>query len=38
MARPPGHSLEIADVFRTHGAAWRNANAGHVSPRVTARG
>jgi hypothetical protein len=23
--------LEIADLFRDHGAAWRNANAGHVS-------
>src|SRR5208283_3391843 len=31
MARPPGHSLEVADVFRAHGAAWRKANAGHVS-------
>jgi hypothetical protein len=28
MARP---SLEVADVFRAHGAAWRKANAGHVS-------
>ncbi|MBV9287511.1 MAG: IS91 family transposase [Hyphomicrobiales bacterium] len=28
MARP---SLEVADVFRAHGAAWREANAGHVS-------
>jgi hypothetical protein len=28
MARP---SLEIADIFRDHGAAWRSANAGHVS-------
>ena len=28
MARP---SLEIADIFRNHGAAWRSANAGHVS-------
>ena len=28
MARPP---LEVADVFRAHGAAWREANAGHVS-------
>ena len=28
MARPP---LEVADVFRAHGAAWRKANAGHVS-------
>jgi hypothetical protein len=23
--------LEVADVFRTHGPAWRRANAGHVS-------
>ncbi len=28
MARPP---LEVADVFRAHGAAWREANAGRVS-------
>ncbi len=28
MARPP---LEVANVFRGHGAAWRKANAGHVS-------
>ena len=28
MARP---LLEVADVFRTHGPAWRTANAGHVS-------
>jgi hypothetical protein len=28
VARPP---LEIADVFRAHGAAWRKANAGRVS-------
>jgi hypothetical protein len=28
MGRP---SLEVADVFRDHGAAWRDANAGHVS-------
>ena len=28
MARSP---LEVADVFRAHGAAWRKANAGHVS-------
>jgi Putative transposase/Transposase zinc-binding domain len=28
VARPP---LEVADVFRAHGAAWREANAGHVS-------
>ena len=28
MPRPP---LEVADVFRAHGAAWRKANAGHLS-------
>ena len=28
MPRP---SLEVADIFRDHGAAWRGANAGHVS-------
>jgi hypothetical protein len=28
MARP---RLEVADVFRAHGAAWRKTNAGHVS-------
>src|SRR6267143_2045259 len=28
MARP---ALEVADVFRDHGAAWRHANRGHVS-------
>src|SRR6202165_3917489 len=28
MARP---ALEIADIFRDHGPAWRQANAGHVS-------
>src|ERR1700692_2820769 len=28
MSRP---SLEVADIFRDHGAAWRRANAGHVS-------
>ena len=27
--RRPG--LEVADIFRRHGAAWRKANAGHVS-------
>jgi predicted Zn-ribbon and HTH transcriptional regulator len=27
----PQSRLEVADVFRTHGAAWRAANAGHVS-------
>jgi hypothetical protein len=24
-------ALEVADIFRDHGAAWRAANAGHVS-------
>ena len=28
MGRP---ALEVADIFRDHGAAWRKANAGHVS-------
>jgi hypothetical protein len=28
MPRP---SLEVADIFRDHGAAWRLANAGHLS-------
>jgi len=28
MSRP---ILEVADIFRDHGAAWRQANAGHVS-------
>ena len=28
MSRP---SLEVADIFRGHGPAWRRANAGHVS-------
>ena len=28
MARP---ALEVADIFRDHGAAWREANRGHVS-------
>jgi predicted Zn-ribbon and HTH transcriptional regulator len=27
----PGPLLEVADIFRDHGAAWRAANAGHVS-------
>ena len=27
----PGKALEDADIFRDHGAAWRAANAGHVS-------
>ncbi len=28
MTRP---ALEVADIFRGHGAAWRDANRGHVS-------
>ena len=28
MARP---RLEVADIFRAHGAEWRKVNAGHVS-------
>jgi hypothetical protein len=28
MPRP---ALEVADIFRNHGAAWRKANAGHLS-------
>ena len=28
MSRP---ALEVADIFRDHGTAWRSANAGHVS-------
>jgi hypothetical protein len=28
MSRP---ELEVADIFRDHGAAWRKANAGHIS-------
>src|SRR5208337_3017544 len=28
LVRP---ALEVADIFRDHGAAWRSANAGHVS-------
>jgi hypothetical protein len=27
----PRERLEVADIFRDHGAAWRKANAGHVS-------
>jgi hypothetical protein len=30
MPRP---ALEVADIFRNHGAAWRKANAGHLSLR-----
>ena len=28
MARPV---LEVADIFRSHGVAWRKANAGHIN-------
>ena len=28
MCRP---ALEVADIFRDHGPAWRSANAGHIS-------
>jgi len=28
VSRP---ALEVADILRDHGAAWRSANAGHVS-------
>ena len=28
MSRP---AVEVADIFRRHGPAWRHANAGHVS-------
>ena len=34
MPRP---LLEVADVFRAHGAAWRKANAGHMSLLVELR-
>jgi hypothetical protein len=27
----PRQALEVADIFRDHGPAWRQANAGHVS-------
>ena len=27
----PQPNLEVADIFRRHGEAWRSANAGHVS-------
>ena len=29
--RMPRPALEVADIFRDHGAAWRFANGGHVS-------
>jgi hypothetical protein len=28
VSRP---KLEIVDIFRAHGPAWRQANAGHIS-------
>src|SRR6516162_3436428 len=28
MSRP---ALEVSDIFRGHGPAWRKANAGHIS-------
>ena len=27
----PRTELEVADIFRGHGAAWRKANAGHIN-------
>src|SRR5437763_9935563 len=27
----PHPALEVADIFRDHGSAWRSANAGHLS-------
>jgi len=27
----PRERLEVADIFRTHGPAWRRVNAGHLS-------
>jgi hypothetical protein len=27
----PGRSLEVADVFRDHGAGYRTTNKGHIS-------
>jgi hypothetical protein len=30
MSRP---KLEVADIFRRHGAAWRTANKAHLSLR-----
>jgi hypothetical protein len=27
----PRSALEVADIFRDHGATWRSAHAGHVS-------
>jgi predicted Zn-ribbon and HTH transcriptional regulator len=31
QSNTPATSLEVADIFRDHGAAWRADNAGHVS-------
>jgi hypothetical protein len=31
LAGLAGSKLELADIFRAHGPAWRRANAGHVS-------
>src|SRR2546429_1286595 len=31
LALVPRPALEVADIFRDHGAAWREANRGHVS-------
>ena len=31
IAAMPRPALEVADILRDHGAAWRRANAGHVS-------
>jgi hypothetical protein len=30
----PRERLEVADIFRAHGAAWRRAQAGHLIPRT----
>jgi hypothetical protein len=27
----PRQALEVADIFRDHGPAWRRAQAGHLS-------
>jgi len=27
----PRESLEVADIFRAHGPAWRQSRAGHLS-------
>ncbi len=31
QSNTPATSLEVADIFRDHGPAWRAANAGHIS-------